>query len=88
MALSDSALEEMTRPKGSKLYHVPESPDHSGGTAQRGVAKPADIVRSGVNKTIDVLGLDNISQNAADMLNPGSVYSRPGSTRGFAGLGS
>ena len=91
MALSDSALEEMTRPKGSKLYHVPESPDYSGGTAQRaqrGVAKPADIVRSGVNKTIDVLGLDNISQNAADMLNPGSVYSRPGSTRGFSGLGS
>ena len=132
MALSDSALEEMTRPKGmegqktiaellaageaykdtgaryggtaqrtiapafrgapedvqSNPFRVPESSDYSGGTAQRGVAKPADIVRSGVNKTIDVLGLDKVSQNAADMLNPGSVYSRPGSTRGFAGLGA
>ena len=132
MALSDSALEEMTRPKGmegqktiaellaageaykdtgaryggtaqrtiapafrgapedvqSNPFRVPESSDYSGGTAQRGVAKPADIVRSGVNKTIDVLGLDKVSQNAADMLNPGSVYSRPGSTRGFSGLGA
>ena len=99
MALSDSALEEMTRPKGMEGPKTIEDL-LAAGEAYKGMGtrfgeqakdafpKPADIVRSGVNKTIDVLGLDKVSQNAADMLNPGSVYSRPGSTRGFAGLGA
>jgi len=99
MALSDSALEEMTKPKGMEgqttiedLLAAGEAYKNTGQRfgeqAKDAFPKPADLVRSGVNKTIDVLGLDKVSQNAADMLNPGSVYSRPGSTRGFSGLGA
>ena len=90
MALSDLALEEMTKPKNMRQpdedFMGPPSPFAQ---AQDDIATiRADKVRSGVNKTIDFLGLDKISQNTADVLNPGSVYSMPGSTRGLSGLGS
>ena len=90
MALSDLALEEMTKPKNMRQpdedFMGPPSPFTQ---FQDDIATiRADRVRSGVNKTIDALGLDKISQNAVDILSPGSVYSRPGSTRGLSGLGS
>ena len=90
MVLSDLALEEMTKPKNMRQpdedFMGPPSPFAQ---AQDDIATiRADKVRSGVNKTIDFLGLDKISQNTADVLNPGSVYSMPGSTRGLSGLGS
>ena len=90
MVLSDLALEEMTKPKNMRQpdedFMGPPSPFAQ---FQDDIATiRADKVRSGVNKTIDFLGLDKISQNTADVLNPGSVYSMPGSTRGLSGLGS